>query len=101
MIANSQDTGDQEGWDVTQLLSIVNSPLEPKQTLDTLKDFTSSKNYVEIARRLSQEDATKLVDVFDQVCRASLLDVLAHLTTTMMTRLSDPSIGGRLRIRRC
>ena len=101
MIASSQEAGARGGLDTTRLLSIVNRPSGPERTRDVLMDFTSSKNYVEIARRLNREDAAKLVDVLDQVCHAGLRDTLTRLTTTVMIRLSDPSIGGRHKIRRC
>ena len=74
MIASSQEAGARGGLDTTRLLSIVNRPSGPERTRDVLMDFTSSKNYVEIARRLNREDAAKLVDVLDQVCRAGLRD---------------------------
>ena len=56
---------------------------------------------MKIVCRLNQEDAAKLVDVFDQVCRAGIRDAFARLTTVVMTRSSDPSIGTRLKTRRC
>ena len=90
-----------EDLDTTRLLSVVNHPPGPDRTLDVLKDLTSSKNYVKIVCRLNQEDAAKLVDVFDQVCRAGIRDAFARLTTVVMTRSSDPSIGTRLKTRRC
>ena len=101
MTANLQQAGAQKGWDASQLSSAVNRSLGPERTLDIFKDLTSYKNYAEVVRRLSREDAAKLVDNFDQVCYIGLRDALSRLTTTAMTRLSDPSIGGRLKIRRC
>jgi len=91
MFTNSQVAA-QEGLDTTRLLGVVNRPPGPERTRDVLMDLTSSKNYVEIARRLNKEDAAKLVDVFDQVCRAGLRDTLTRLTTTWIIRRSDPSI---------
>lgn len=101
MTGSSQEVAAREGLDATQVLSVVNRPLEPERTRDVLINFTSGKDYVEIVRRLNQEDAAKLVDVFDQVCRASIRDTLTLLTTTVMTRSSAPSIGGRHKTRRC
>ena len=98
MTTSSQKVVAQECLDATQLLSVVDRPLGPERTRDVFMDFTSSKNYVEIVRRLNREDAAKLVDVFDQVCHAGLRDIFTRLT---MTRSSDPSIGRKLKIRRC
>ena len=101
MTVNSQEATAREDWDTAQLLNIVNHSPGPERTLGVLKDLASSKNYVEIVCRLNQEDAAKLVDVFDQVCRAGIQDAFTRLTTVVMTRPSDPSIGIRLKIRRC
>ena len=91
----------QAGLDVTQLLNVANGPLEPAQTLDAPRALTLSENYIEVARRLEQEDAAKLVDVFDQVCHRSLQETtLTRLTMAMTTRPSDPSIQ-RLKEWRC
>ena len=79
-------------YDMTQLLNIVNGPLEPEQTLDALMTLASNKNNVEAVRKLDRENVAKLVDVFDQVCRGRLQDSLICLTTAAMTRSSDPSI---------
>lgn len=71
-IASSHEMAAQTVHDITQLLDIVNTPLEPEQTLDALMTFTSNKNNVEAVRKLDREDAAKLIDVFDQVCRGRL-----------------------------
>lgn len=68
MTVNTQERAAQAACDATQLLNIVNGPLEPQRALDILMSFASDKNNVEAVRRLNREDATKLVDVFDQVC---------------------------------
>ena len=102
MTVNSQEATARENWDTAQLLNIVNQPPGPERTLGAFTDFTSSKNYVETACMLNGEDAAKLVDMFDQVRHAGLRNsTLTRLTTAVMTRLSDPSIEGRLEIRRC
>jgi len=59
-------------WDIKRLLKALNRPLGPERTRDVLVDFTSSKNYVEVVRGLNEEDAAKLVDTLDQVCRGGL-----------------------------
>jgi hypothetical protein len=100
MIANSQMTV-RADWDATQLLNVVNSPLEPGQTLNAFRAFTSSKNFVQVVQGLHGEEAAKLVDMLDQVRRGGLRDALTRLTMAVMTRLSDPSIGRKLRMRRC
>ena len=57
-----QDALAQPGrWNTAQLLDVVNHPLGPEWTPNELKDFASSKNYVEIVRGLDREDAAKLV----------------------------------------
>ena len=76
----------QAHWDTNQLLKVVNRPLRPERTRHVLMDFTSSKNYMEIARSLDQEDAAKLVDVFDQVCHSGFRNNFTRLTTVIMTR---------------
>ena len=96
MIVNLQERAAQAGLDATQLLSLVNGSLEPEQTLDALRAFTSSKNFVEVVRRLNREDAAKLVDVFNQVCRGGLRDTtLTCLTMAVMTRPSNGRTGSR------
>ena len=101
MVTSSRETAAQGRWNTAQLLDVVNHPLGPEWTLNELKDFASSKNYVEIVRGLDREDAAKLVDFFDQVRRPGFRDALVHLTTIVMTRPSHPSIGGTLKTRRC
>jgi len=101
MTENSQQSITRAGWDNDRLLSVVNRPLEPERTLDALMAFTSSKNYVEVARGLDGELAAKLVDVFDQVRRAGLRDTLTRLTMAMMTRSSGQLMGERRKTRRC
>ena len=102
MTVNSQGREARTSLYTTRLLDVVNHPLGPERTLDALMAFTSTKSYVEVVRRLNEEEAAKLVDVFDQVCRG-FRDTLTHLTTAMvpLPRSSDPSIGGRLKERRC
>lgn len=99
MTVNSREAGVHDGWDVPQLLSVVNRPRGPDLTVGALMDFTSSKEYPEIARRLKEEEAAKLADIFDQVCDVGLRNTLARLTTAAMTRPSHPSIEEKLKIR--
>ena len=101
MSENSQGRFSRTSWDATQLLNVVNRPVGPEWKLDALVAFASSKDYVGVARRLDNEDVAKLVDVLDQVCRPSLQDTFTRLTTAMAIRPSDPSIGGKLKLRHC
>ena len=91
MSSSPKEVAAQEGLDTTRLLCVADRPPGPERTRDVLVDFTSSKDFGEIARRLNEKDAAKLVNVFDQVCRAGLQDTLTRLTTTWITR-QYPSI---------
>lgn len=67
MAANSKKTTGRGDWDTTQLLDVIHHPRGPERTLAVLMSFISTRNYVEIARRLKKEDVVKLVDAIDQV----------------------------------
>ena len=65
-------------WDIDRLSKMLNRSVDTERMLGALKSFTSSKNYVEVACRLDEEHATKLVDALDQVCRDDLRNNLAR-----------------------
>jgi hypothetical protein len=100
MTITSQEMTARADLDVTRLLNVVNGPPEQEQVLNVFRAFTSNRSYLEAARGWSQEDAGKLVDVFNQVCGGGFRDTLTHLTMVVMTRQLYPSIGrGRSRSR--
>ena len=67
MAASSPETATRGGWDITKLQDFINRPPESGQTLEELRDFASSEDYLEIALGLGREDGAKLVNVLDQV----------------------------------
>ena len=67
MAASSPETAARGRWDTTKLRDVINRPLGSERTQQELRDFASSKDYVKIALGLEREDATKLLNVLDQV----------------------------------
>jgi len=65
-LPSTQEVTAQEGLDATWLFGVVGRTIVDTRHPRGLH-VESSKNYVEIARRLNKEDAAKLVGVFNQV----------------------------------
>ena len=77
MTTSSPETAARGRWDITKLREVINRPPGSERTLEELRDFTSSKDYIEIARGLEREEVAKLVDILDQVRRPSPRDAVS------------------------
>ena len=69
MIADPRGGMSCTDWD-TKLPDVLSHPSGLERTLEILKAFVTSKDFEEVVRRLKDEDAGKLVDVLNQVCRS-------------------------------
>ena len=69
LIPNSRQGMACTEWD-TQLSDVINHRVGVEQTQGIFGALASSKNFGQVVRGLEEEDARRLVDVLNQVCRS-------------------------------